>query len=76
MIHHPDGNAPADARTRFVVAMLCAPDKPLLELLDKEQLNERLVVAMLCAPDKPLLELLDKEQLNERPHLCAPRPTD
>jgi hypothetical protein len=29
VIHHQDGNAPADARTRFVVTMLYAPGKPL-----------------------------------------------
>ncbi|MBK3567243.1 cupin domain-containing protein [Streptomyces sp. MBT62] len=46
-IHYQDGNALTDARTRFVVTMLCAPGKPMLELVEKEELAER---AHLRAP--------------------------
>ncbi|MFD6291605.1 cupin domain-containing protein [Streptomyces sp. NPDC060205] len=41
VIHYQDGNALADARTRFVVTMLCAPGKPMLELVDEEELVKR-----------------------------------
>jgi quercetin dioxygenase-like cupin family protein len=46
-IHYQDGNALSDARTRFVVTMLCAPGKPMLELVEKEELAQR---AHLRAP--------------------------
>lgn len=46
-IHYQDGNALADARTRFVVTMMCAPGKPMLELVDAEELEQR---AHLRAP--------------------------
>ncbi|MFG2257401.1 cupin domain-containing protein [Streptomyces mirabilis] len=46
-IHYQDGNAPADARTRFVVAMMCAPGKPMLELVEEEEPEQR---AHLRAP--------------------------
>ncbi|PSM37592.1 cupin domain-containing protein [Streptomyces dioscori] len=41
VIHYQDGNALTDARTRFVVTMLCAPGKPMLELVDEEELAKR-----------------------------------
>ncbi|MFC8801632.1 cupin domain-containing protein [Promicromonospora sp. NPDC057138] len=47
VIHYQDGNALADARTRFVVTMLCAPGKPMLVLVDEAELAER---AHLRAP--------------------------
>lgn len=46
-IHYQDGNALPDARTRFVVTMLCAPGKPMLELVSEEELARR---AHLRAP--------------------------
>ncbi|MFJ3776828.1 cupin domain-containing protein [Streptomyces sp. NPDC090075] len=47
VIHYQDGNALTDARTRFVVTMMCAPGKPMLELVDEQELAER---AHLRAP--------------------------
>lgn len=47
VIHYQDGNALPDARTRFVVTMLCAPDEPMLTLVDEEELARR---AHLRAP--------------------------
>lgn len=47
VIHYQDGNALPDARTRFVVTMLCVPGKPMLELVDEEELAQR---AHLRAP--------------------------
>jgi quercetin dioxygenase-like cupin family protein len=47
VIHYQDGNALTDARTEFVVVMLCAPGKPMLELVDEDELTER---AHLRAP--------------------------
>jgi hypothetical protein len=42
-----DGNAPADARTRFVVTMMCAPGKPMLDMVEEEKPKQR---AHLRAP--------------------------
>ncbi|MEV0179138.1 cupin domain-containing protein [Streptomyces sp. NPDC050625] len=47
VIHYQDGNALPDARTRFVVTMLCAPGRPMLTLVDEEELARR---AHLRAP--------------------------
>ncbi|GEC05009.1 cupin [Streptomyces spinoverrucosus] len=41
VIHYQDGNALADAPTRFVVTMMCAPGKPMLELVSEEELAQR-----------------------------------
>ncbi|MFD3453934.1 cupin domain-containing protein [Streptomyces sp. NPDC058691] len=41
VIHYQDGNALTDARTRFVVTMLCAPGRPMLTLVDPEELAQR-----------------------------------
>ncbi len=46
-IHYQDGNALPDARTQFVVTMMCAPGRPMLELVDEKELAER---AHLRAP--------------------------
>jgi hypothetical protein len=40
-IHYQDGNALADETTEFVVTMMCAPGKPMLELVDEEELRQR-----------------------------------
>ncbi|MFJ8825205.1 cupin domain-containing protein [Streptomyces sp. NPDC102467] len=47
VIHYQDGNALGNATTRFVVTMMCAPGMPMLELVSKEELEER---AHLRAP--------------------------
>lgn len=47
VIHYQDGNALADARTEFVVTMMCAPGKPMLELVEEAELARR---AHLRAP--------------------------
>jgi quercetin dioxygenase-like cupin family protein len=47
VIHYQDGNALSDARTRFVVTMLCAPGRPMLTLVDDAELARR---AHLRAP--------------------------
>ncbi|WP_405866131.1 MULTISPECIES: cupin domain-containing protein [unclassified Streptomyces] len=47
VIHYQDGNAGADVPCRFVVTMLCAPDAPMLTLVDEEELAQR---AHLRAP--------------------------
>ncbi|MFI2377992.1 cupin domain-containing protein [Streptomyces sp. NPDC018964] len=47
VIHYQDGNALTDAPTRFVVTMMCAPGKPMLELVGQEELAAR---AHLRAP--------------------------
>ncbi|MFF3984781.1 cupin domain-containing protein [Streptomyces sp. NPDC001601] len=47
VIHYQDGNALADTRTEFVVTMMCAPGKPMLELVEAEELRRR---ARLRAP--------------------------
>ena len=47
VIHYQDGNALSDARTEFVVVMMCPPGKPMLELVDEEELAQR---AHLRAP--------------------------
>lgn len=47
VIHYQDGNALGDARTRFVVTMMCAPGKPMLELVPEDELEQR---AHLRAP--------------------------
>lgn len=41
VIHYRDGNALADARTRFVVPMMCAPGKPMLGLAGDQELADR-----------------------------------
>jgi quercetin dioxygenase-like cupin family protein len=47
VIHYQNGNALSDAPTKFVVTMLCAPDQPMLTLVEEEELEKR---AHLRAP--------------------------
>jgi len=47
VIHYQDGNALADASTRFLVTMLMEPGKPMLMFVDDEELAQR---AHLRAP--------------------------
>lgn len=41
VIHYQDGNARDDVRLRFTVTMLCEPGKPMLVLVDEEELAQR-----------------------------------
>ncbi|WP_416069845.1 cupin domain-containing protein [Streptomyces sp. AK02-01A] len=47
VIHYQDGNARTDSWSRFVVTMMCEPGKPMLTLVDEEELAQR---AHLRAP--------------------------
>jgi quercetin dioxygenase-like cupin family protein len=41
VIHYQDGNNRDDIPVRFTVAMLCEPGKPMLTLVDEEELARR-----------------------------------
>ncbi|MCC5575295.1 cupin domain-containing protein [Microtetraspora sp. AC03309] len=41
VIHYQDGNNRDDVRLRFTVTMLCEPGKPMLTLVDEEELARR-----------------------------------
>jgi quercetin dioxygenase-like cupin family protein len=41
LIHYQDGNNRTDSELRFVVTMMCAPGKPMLVLVDDEELAQR-----------------------------------
>lgn len=41
VIHYQDGNALADAPTKFAVTMLCEPGQPMLTFVDEEELKQR-----------------------------------
>ena len=41
VIHYQDGNALADAPTKFVVTMMCAPGQPMLTFVDQTELAQR-----------------------------------
>jgi quercetin dioxygenase-like cupin family protein len=41
VIHYSDANNRDDMRCRFVVTMLCVPGKPMLVLVDEEELERR-----------------------------------
>jgi quercetin dioxygenase-like cupin family protein len=41
VIHYQDGNNRTDTRSRFVVTMMGVPGKPMLELVDEEELARR-----------------------------------
>jgi quercetin dioxygenase-like cupin family protein len=41
VIHYQDGNNRADIPVRFTVSMLCEPGKPMLTLVDEEELVRR-----------------------------------
>lgn len=41
VIHYQDGNNRTDSRSRFVVTMMCAPGRPMLTLVDDEELALR-----------------------------------
>jgi quercetin dioxygenase-like cupin family protein len=41
VIHYSDANHRDDVRLRFIVTMLCAPDVPMLVLVDDDELHAR-----------------------------------
>jgi quercetin dioxygenase-like cupin family protein len=41
VIHYQDGNHRSDVPVRFLVTMICAPDQPMLTLVDDDELAER-----------------------------------
>ena len=41
VIHYQDGNNRTDTWVRFVVTMMCTPGKPMLVLVDDEELAQR-----------------------------------
>ena len=41
VIHYQDGNARDDVTVRFLVTMLCAPGKPMLTLVEDDELAAR-----------------------------------
>ena len=41
VIHYSDGNARDDIRLRFLVTMFCVSDKPMLVLVDEDELEAR-----------------------------------
>jgi quercetin dioxygenase-like cupin family protein len=41
VIHYQDGNNRDDVKVRFTVTMLCDPDKPMLVLVDEDELAAR-----------------------------------
>ena len=40
VIHYQDGNTAMTSRSRFTVTMLCVPRKPMLALVDDEEIAE------------------------------------
>ncbi|MFJ6947719.1 cupin domain-containing protein [Streptomyces wuyuanensis] len=41
VIHYQDGNHRDDVPVRCVVTMMCVPDKPMLVLVDEDELEQR-----------------------------------
>ncbi|AWW36084.1 cupin domain-containing protein [Streptomyces cadmiisoli] len=41
VIHYQDGNNRTDVPVRFLVTMMCEPGKPMLVLVDEEELEQR-----------------------------------
>src|SRR6476659_8988896 len=41
VIHYSDGNNRDDMKSRFVVTMLCSPGKPMLTLVDEQEIAAR-----------------------------------
>jgi quercetin dioxygenase-like cupin family protein len=41
VIHYQDGNNRDDIPVRFIVTMLCEPGKPMLALVDEDELVQR-----------------------------------
>jgi quercetin dioxygenase-like cupin family protein len=51
VIHYQDGNNRTDSRLRFLVTMMCAPGRPMLTLVDDEELGERRHLRGQVRPD-------------------------
>lgn len=41
IIHYSDGNNRTDIPSKFTVTMMCAPDRPMLVVVDPEELEQR-----------------------------------
>ena len=41
VIHYSDGNNRTDIASKFTVTMMCVPGRPMLELVDPEELGQR-----------------------------------
>ena len=41
VIHYSDGNNRTDIPSKFTVTMMCVPGRPMLELVDPEELGQR-----------------------------------
>ncbi|MFI9045818.1 cupin domain-containing protein [Streptomyces sp. NPDC053427] len=41
VIHYQDGNHRSDVPVRFLATMMCLPDKPMLVLVDEDELEQR-----------------------------------
>ncbi|SEF16855.1 hypothetical protein SAMN05216533_8021 [Streptomyces sp. Ag109_O5-10] len=48
VIHDQDGNALTHARTRFVATMMCAPGRPMLQLVGEKEPAERTHLRAPC----------------------------
>ncbi|MEV5960033.1 cupin domain-containing protein, partial [Streptomyces sp. NPDC051987] len=47
VIHYQNGNASSEEPAKYIVFMMCAPNQPMLTLVDDEELEKR---AHLRAP--------------------------
>lgn len=41
VIHYSDGNHRSDIASKFTVTMMCVPGRPMLELVDEHELEQR-----------------------------------
>lgn len=41
VIHYSDGNNRSDVASKFTVTMMCVPGRPMLELVDEHELEQR-----------------------------------
>ncbi len=41
VIHYSDGNNRGDVASKFTVTMMCVPGRPMLELVDEHELEQR-----------------------------------
>src|SRR3954451_4422787 len=55
VIHYSDANNRDDVKLRYTVTMLCAPGKPMLVLVDDEELAAREHLRVPAALDAPTL---------------------
>ena len=50
VIHYSDANNRDDVKSRFVVTMVCVPGRPMLELVDEDELAARSHLRVLAEP--------------------------